>query len=47
VTNVEHVGKVELVSFDGDGAEHAVGGDTLAVPANTLLCSAQHQMTIK
>jgi len=47
VTNVEHLGSVEFVSFDADGAEHPVGGDTLALPANTLPCSAQHQVTMK
>lgn len=47
VSNVEHVGSVAFVAIDRDGNEQPVDGDTLAVPANTLLCSATHKVTMK
>ena len=47
VEDVDYVDKVQLVSFDADGAAHAVEDGPLTPPANTLLCSAAHQVTVR
>ncbi|HVC79498.1 MAG TPA: putative baseplate assembly protein [Chloroflexota bacterium] len=45
--NVDHLSSVHFVVIDAHGAERPVTGDMAVVPADNLLCSAVHVVSVK